>query len=367
MFFSNINESLKRGPVLVAPLDWGLGHATRCIPIIKELVALGVEVIIGAEGFVKILLQQEFPELQFIDMPGYRISYSKKKNWLPFKLLLQVPRIFSRIYAEQQLLKKLVQQYGIKAVISDNRFGLYHKTIPTVYITHQLTIKTGNPFTEKMARAIHYRFIKKYTHCWVPDFKGEVNVAGELSHPAVLPPNVKYIGCISRFEQDEQAQKKYDLLVLISGPEPQRSLFEQKMLEQLRDFNGRTLLVRGLPGAAEDPAPAGTNLQIKTHLTAAAMNEAMLQSKMVICRSGYTTIMDLIKLRQKAILVPTPGQTEQEYLAGHLEEQQFFYSAAQTNFSLDKALKETASLPFSILLFDMDQYRETVQDFVQVL
>ena len=367
-FTTNSNKSR----VLVVPLDWGLGHATRCIPLIKALLKNDVEVIIAAEKGVKLLLQHEFQALTFIPITGYRISYSKTKYWLPFKMLIQTPSICISIYKERRWLKKVVKKYSINAVFSDNRFGLYRSDIPSVYLTHQLLIKTGSLFTDKIAQKIHYWFIKKYTYCWVPDFEGAANIAGELSHPLNKLPNTSYIGCLSRFEKKTGFEKKYDLLVMISGPEPQRTIFENLLFVQLQNYSGKALLIRGLPGANNDKPEQllinqTRNLVIKNHLGASELNEAIVQSEIVISRSGYTTVMDLIKLEKKAMVIPTPGQTEQEYLATHLMSQHIFYSTSQQYFNLQEALKQATFFPFAIPTFEMEEYKKAIQQFVQSL
>ncbi len=358
---------------MIIPLDWGLGHATRCIPIIRGLLANGCDVVIAAEGAIKSLLKHEFQQLIFITVRGYGISYSKQKYLMPLTIIAQVPRILMRIYQEHQWLKKNVKKYSITAIIADNRFGLYHSDLPSVYITHQLLIKTGNHFTEKIVQKIHYWFIKKYSFCWVPDFEGTKNIAGKLSHPFNRPTNIAYIGGLSRFEKRESVVKKFDLLLLVSGPEPQRTIFESLLLAQLKNFNGKSLLIRGLPGIsavneydfeAKNKKP---NLTIKNHLDAKELNEAIEHSELVICRSGYTTIMDLIKLNKKAILVPTPGQTEQEYLAWHMMHQQFFYAKSQEHFNLGEDLQDAAGFSFESPSFNMDQYQTIIQQFVQSL
>ena len=355
----------------MVPLDWGLGHATRCIPIIQSLLENGCRVIIAAENATQCLLEHEFPQCIFLPLKGYRIRYSRNKYWLPIKMALQIPRILLRSYQEHRWLKKVVHQYSIQAVITDNRFGLFHSSIPSVYITHQLLIKTGHRFSEKIMQKIHGWIIRQYTQCWVPDFAGKKNLAGELSHPITSPSNVQYIGCLSRLSPMDNQIKKYDLLLLLSGPEPQRSIFEQLLLAQLKHYSGKVLLVRGLPiseGKEEIDVPVeSSRLTIHHHLAAAQLNEAIQQAEMVICRSGYTTIMDLIKISQKAILVPTPGQTEQEYLARHLMAEQFFYAATQQNFVLADALKLAADFNVEIPKFDMDQYKKLVNQFVQSL
>lgn len=358
---------------MVVPLDWGLGHATRCIPLIRELLTNGCEVIIAAETATKSLLMLEFQQLTFIPLKGYRISYSKVKHGLPLKIISQVPRLLLAIYEEHTWLKKVVKKYSINAIISDNRFGLYHERIPSVYITHQLLIKTGSSFSEKIAQKIHFWFIKKYTSCWIPDFEGKNNIAGELSHPAKHPSNIHYIGCLSRFEKKDGIVKKYDLLILVSGPEPQRTIFEELLLQQLKNYNGKVLLVRGLPGIDEkeervlNANEQDAHLVIKNHLSARELNDAIQEAGLVVSRSGYTTIMDLIRLQQRAILVPTPGQTEQEYLAWHLMKQDFFYASSQEGFMLTEALKQAEDFPFAVPAFDMEQYKKVVHQFIKSL
>lgn len=354
--------------ILIAPLDWGLGHATRSIPLIMSLMEEGCTIFIAAEGQIKSLLQFEFPNATFLMLKGYKIKYTKQKRRLPLKIILQVPGILFSIYKEYQWLKKIVKEYSIDAVISDNRFGMYHTGIPSIYITHQLLIKTGNKFSERIARKFHHWFIKKYIQCWVPDFEGKENIAGLLSHPEDLPANIKYIGCLSRFERHEPAQIKYDLLILLSGPEPQRAIFEELLLIQLQQFSGQVLLVRGQPGIKEilfSYNGIRNNIQIKNHLTAKELNLAIEQAKIVICRSGYTSIMDMIKLQKKAILVPTPGQTEQEYLGLYSMQQKLFYSVHQDEFLLNEVLETVNTFHSLFMDYDMEQYKKIIHQFVQ--
>ena len=352
--------------ILIAPLDWGIGHATRIIPIISNLLENGCEVVIAAEGLTFSLLKQEFPEVEFILFKGYRITYSKQKKWLPLKIFIQIPNLLLSILIEHKWLKKVVKDYSIDAVISDNRFGLFHANIPCIYITHQLMIKTGDGVTEKFIRKIHNRFIKKFTACWVPDFEGTSNIAGDLSHPTPpLPSNTRYIGCLSRFNRSVANGKKFDLLILLSGPEPQRTIFENLLLSQLKLYSGTVLFVRGLPGINETQKDEiGESIILKNHLNAVELNAAINNCGMVISRSGYTTVMDLIKLQQKAILVPTPGQTEQEYLANHLMKNNLFFCAQQQHFCLQDALKKASDFDFRYLKEDMNEYKKIVKNFI---
>lgn len=351
--------------VLVAPLDWGLGHSTRCIPIIKELELQGCQVYIAADSQSYSLLHKEFPQTVFLRYKGYEIEYSRRQQFFTSKLIVQIPRIFFRVLQEKRWLKNTIKKYGINAIISDNRFGMHNKNIPCVYITHQLYIKTGNQFIERMAQKIHYHFIKKYKVCWVPDLKKN-GLAGELSHPKKLLPNIIYIGPLSRFCKIAGAEEIYDLLVIISGPEPQRTIFENEILQQLKTIQERIFLIRGLPDQNNKPENFN-NVIIENHLNAMELNEMIERSKVVLCRSGYTSVMDLSALQKKAIFIPTPAQREQEYLSKFLTEKGYFFSMDQKNFSVHKALQLSANYHFNIPEIHANQYKTTVKEFVSFL
>jgi uncharacterized protein (TIGR00661 family) len=361
----NFNNDRQNPRVLVAPLDWGLGHSTRCIPIIKELILLSCEVYIVADKKTFSLLKKEFPTTVFLRYKGYEINYSRQKNLFAFKLILQSSKIICRIFLEKKWLKKTIKNYSIYDVISDNRFGMYDKNIPSIYITHQLLIKTGNNFSDQIAQKIHFHFIKKYTACWVPD-KEKNGLAGELSHPKKLPENITYIGPVSRFIECPNMEKVYDLLIIISGPEPQRTIFENTILEQLITIKGNIFFIRGLPDESKKPANFNS-VTIENHLPANELNKVLEKSKMVICRSGYTSVMDLTALKKRAILIPTPGQTEQEYLAKYLMEKDFFLSVPQKDFSIEKAVEKVGTFHFETLEFQKEEYKKTVAKFVQSL
>ncbi len=330
---------------MVAPLDWGLGHATRCIPIIDALVKQGFEVFLAAEGAQKALLEKEFPALTILPLKGYRVRYSRKSGWLPIKLLAQLPRLLRTIANEHKWLQQAIETHSIDLVISDNRYGLYSSRVPSVFITHQLRIKASYTWLESYIQKIHYRFIERFKACWVPDDGSENNIGGDLSHPQQLPRiPVHYIGLLTRFHSSPAAQN-YDRCILLSGPEPQRTLLEQQVVARLRDLEGQTLLVRGKPGSDEE-LPTIDGVRIENHLSTKALQDAILQSGIIICRSGYTTVMELMALQKKSILIPTPGQTEQEYLAGLLMQKKFAYSVGQPDFDLAKALHAAGAFPY---------------------
>lgn len=360
---NKFNKIPEKPRILIAPLDWGLGHATRCIPIICELISLNCEVFIAASGSGYFLLKKEFPDTVILRIRGYKIRYTRNKYWLSTKLILQVPKVLFCILKENLWLRKITKIYNIDAVISDNRFGLYSRKIPSVFITHQLLIKTDNVFLERILQKQNYFFLKKFSQCWVPDLK-ENGFAGELSHPNALPGNEIFIGPLSRFEVMENIPKKYDLLIALSGPEPQRTILERTILVQLKNSQKEILFVRGLPGENRILVSGKESFKILNHLPGDELNIAFQQAEIIICRSGYTTIMDLVKLGKSAILVPTPGQTEQEYLAHYLCEKKYFYSANQQDFSIENVLKDAASFAFERSSSPMNGYKKVINEFV---
>jgi len=369
MIFSENNGNPSQKAILVAPLDWGLGHAARCIPIIKELNRYPFRVIIAGDGAVAALLKQEFPQLETIPLPGYKIKYSKNKRWFLLKLLIQFPGVMYCVFREHRWLKKAKQELNLCAVISDNRFGLFSDSIPSIYITHQLSVKTGGYWSGKLATRIHRNISKNYTQCWIPDFGTEKNLAGSLSHPVKLRNRDIFIGCLSRFDRLTVSENTVDLLIILSGPEPQRTIFEKILLKQLEDYEGKALLVKGLPQETGQPKSieGKNNIRIVNFLAANELNHAIEGAEMVICRSGYTSIMDLAKLGKKAILVPTPGQTEQEYLADYLEGEKMFCTISQDGFVLKDALEKASSFPYNFPSFDMNLYKRVVKQFAESL
>lgn len=318
--------------ILVAPLNWGLGHATRCIPIINALIKYDFLPIIASDGAALELLKKEFPKLICLELPAYNITYSKKGKGFKLKLLQDSPRILKIIKAEKKLVKQLIEQYNISGIISDNRFGVYNKYVPSVFITHQLQVLSGN--TTWFSTKMHERIIKKFHECWVPDQKGDLNLSGELGHVNSPGIKTKYIGPLSRFEK-KKVSIKYDLLVLLSGPEPQREILETKLLKLLDDFNDKVLFVKGIVEESVIKEKRGS-IKIVNFLTTEALERALNKSHLVLSRSGYTTLMDLAKLDKKAFFIPTPGQFEQEYLANRLHKLKIAPSCNQDEFTLDK-------------------------------
>ncbi len=335
--------------VLVAPLDWGLGHATRCIPVIRELLAQGAEPWLAGEGAQELVLREAFPQLPFLALPGYRVQYAKTAGGLIRKIIGQVPKINRAIRREHEWLKEQAGRHRINAVISDNRYGLYHEGIPCIIITHQLRIKSPlGVWSERILQKNNYRYLNRFTECWIPDQATGNILAGELSHPRHLPGvPLRYIGPLTRFEKKEIPVRKNHLLFLLSGPEPQRTLLENRVIQEIGTYHGTATVVRGLPGN-RTLIPSTGMLQFYNHLPAAALNDRLLEADLVIARSGYSTLMDALSLQKKMMLIPTPGQTEQEYLARYLQQHNIAPFLAQKDFTLQAALNQAAVFPYVI-------------------
>ncbi|RRO20327.1 glycosyltransferase [Flavobacteriaceae bacterium 14752] len=323
---------MTKGSVLVAPLNWGLGHATRCIPIIKALQQQGYTPIIASDGDALGLLKKEFSDLKFYELPSLRIKYAKRGFWFKFKIILQLFRFYQCIAKEQKFIKQLADDIDLKGIIADNRLGLFHQQIPSVIISHQLKVFSGN--TTWLTTKLHQKFIAKYHECWVPDYPNRPYLSGKLGHLVKTKLNLKYIGVLSRFELREKPIT-YDILVLLSGPEPQRSMLEKRILKTFKNYNGRLVLVRGLVDA-KDNIVESSNFKVYDYLTAKPLETIILQSQIVVARSGYTTLMDLAKLRKKAFFIPTPGQSEQQYLAKRLKRYQIAPYCQQDKFDLNE-------------------------------
>ncbi len=297
--------------ILVAPLDWGLGHAARCVPVIKALQAHGAVPILGADGGPLALLRQEFPELEHIRIPGVEVRYGRGSSQL-WSMARQFPAMMRSIRAEQAVFDRLRRDLQLDAVISDQRFGLRSEALPSVLITHQVFPFT--PIAQGALRKVNAWHIGRFDRCWIMDEAQAPGLAGELSHGRKMPVNVQYIGAVSRFAPSVIAPptKDYRIVAVISGPEPQRSMLEASLLDQLRRIEGDHLLVQGLPAKPTDRQVA--NVRVRSHLAGPELQPVMHGAELIVSRSGYTTLMDLAAMGRSALIIPTPGQAEQEYL-----------------------------------------------------
>ena len=317
--------------ILVAPLNWGLGHSARCIPIINELILNGFNPILASDGVALEMLRKEYVDLQILELPSYHIVYAKNGKNFKWIMLKNSPKMINAILNEKRIVKKWVKQYNLSGIISDNRLGIRSKKIPSVFITHQLNVLTGS--TTWITSKLHQNIISKFSECWVPDYKEKPNLTGKLGHLKNDDLKLEYIGPLSRFEFKE-LPLKYDLMVLLSGPEPQRTMLEDKLISEVLKFDGKVIFIKGV--IAKDQIKSQLkNVTLYNYMNSNELEIAINESKTVLCRSGYTTIMDLAKLGKKAFFIPTPGQYEQEYLAKRLKKNGLFPFNNQDNFKIE--------------------------------
>lgn len=302
------------GAVLVAVPDWGLGHATRSLVVVERLRALGIPVHLASSGRAGHLLRAECPDLPFLELPGYRIRY--RSSALAIDLLRQAPRFWSRVRAEHRSLARYLKKHPIRAILSDNALGCHAPGLPSAYMTHQLHMQyPAAPWLARPFNRLHRCIMGRFDSCWVPDWPGRENLSGLLAHPPHGGLRIRYLGPLSRMRPLPEPHR-WDAVAVLSGPEPQRSRWEARLVHQLSHSNARILLVRGTTEVAPAWEQRG-RMRWVSWLPAAQLNRELAAAAFVICRPGYSSLMDLAALGKPAVLVPTPGQTEQEYLARH--------------------------------------------------
>lgn len=358
------NNVFYNSNIVIALLDWGLGHTTRIIPILRYLIEKKCNITIACTPEQKALLISEFAQVHYTPLEGYDIHYSKNSALTRISLGLQVRKILIKINRENKWLHGYLQQHRCDLVISDNRYGFFSTRCPSIFITHQLQIKTGlGKWLDRLVNYLNHRKIQQFSACWVPDFPETPSLAGELSHPSSsLPFPVKYIGPLSRLLPcSPAADQSRFVLVILSGPEPQRTIFEKMILQQAALLSEQFIVIRGLPDAANLPG-CSSNVRLFNHLPSPTLNEYLCRASCVISRSGYTSIMDYCKLSVRAVLVPTPGQAEQEYLAGLARQQQWAIVCHQQDFQLARVIEASLALTPQWPHGDMDQYKKVVAD-----
>jgi uncharacterized protein (TIGR00661 family) len=315
--------------ILVAPLNWGLGHATRCIPIINALLSHGFTPILASDGSALQLLRKEFPNLQALELPSYEIHYAQKAKNFKWKLLKNSPKTIAAIFEEKRLVKIWVDQLNLIGIISDNRLGVRSKKVPSVFITHQLNVLSGK--TTFISSKLHQMLISKYQECWVPDFEFKPNLTGKLGHLKKTKLHLKYLGALSRLKKQE-IPVVFDLMILLSGPEPQRSFLEELLLKEVKNSDKKIVFIKGII-EKEQTMLQQNNCTIYNFMQTSELEKTFNESQFVLCRSGYTTVMDLVQLQKKAFFIPTPGQFEQEYLAKKYQKEGLVNYSSQENFS----------------------------------
>lgn len=317
--------------IIVAPLNWGLGHATRCVPIIKALLVNNYIPIIASDSNALSFLHQEFPDLEFLKLPSYNISYSKN---LKLDLLLKLPYILKAVKEERKQIHRYIHKHKeVVGILSDNRFGVQSNLVTSVYITHQVNVLSG--FTTRFSSFLHQKIINNFDACWVPDTKDSA-FSGKLSILNKNTTTTKFIGVLSRFKKKALA-KEIDVLVLLSGPEPNRTYLEKKLITAFKNDARNIVFVLGKVEGQQKKWIAN-NAVFYNYLLSNELEILLNSSKIVVCRSGYSSIMDLAILEKKAFFIPTKNQPEQEYLARYLKAKKIAPFCFIDDFSTERLL-----------------------------
>ncbi len=349
-------------------MDWGLGHATRSVPVIENLLEANAEVIIAAANKPLHFLRLRFPNLKWVLLEGYEPEYQRGIP-LPVKIAAEIPKMLKSVKPAQKKLQSIIEKYNIDAVISDNRYELWSEKIPTVFMTHQLNILSETPlhiFNPAVKKTV-YSFIEKHNELWIPDFEEKGGLSGKLSHVNRFPGiPYHFIGTLSRFEKTNvsaSANKKTDILCIMSGPEPQRTIFEELLIKQLQNSNYKTVILSGNPTVKEKTVNG--NITLISHTTDNEFAELVNGASLIISRSGYSTLMDLAAFGKKALLVPTPGQPEQQYLAKRLKKNGVFHSVSQNKLNVKTDIPKALTFKGIKLNNDYSKLKERINKLLE--
>lgn len=328
----------KRRKILYAVLNWGIGHATRSLPIIRELVKEHDVTVLSTGRSLKVI-KSELPHLNFIDQPDYSVKYTKRGGALLFSLFFQIPKILFRLKQEHKFTEELIIKQKFDRIISDNRYGIYSRSVPSYFITHQIRFKLPGVLRrfEPLSEWFNRSYFRNYRRVFIPDEKGEVNLSGSLSHGSEFAnnPKITYTGILADLEGCEP-EIYSDYLFVISGPEPQRTIFEKKIIEQSKKLEGKKIVVRGV--TESDEMYSADSTEIYSSVKRNKLTAMIKGAKTIISRPGYSTVMELVCYDKKALLIPTPGQTEQEYLARYYKTKGYFSYISQDEMELDRDL-----------------------------
>ncbi|WP_406537836.1 glycosyltransferase [Fibrobacter sp.] len=357
--------------VFVAPLDWGLGHATRCVPVVREFLRAGAEVELAVVKANANFFREVFPELRQRLAPSYNIVYPKHGYNMALWLLKNSMHLNAVMRYEHHFAEEMVERHGYDVLFSDNRFAFYSKKALSIYMTHQRRIAFPRAFAafERIGVMWHANIMRKFDEVWVPDLEIYPGYAGSLSHSGATPGDkpMRFVGTLSRFsemgndgnalgnapapvdlervvdlmsvsefmahsanvEWDAAPEKRtsgnhsfemranYKVVAVVSGVEPARTQFEQQLRDALAQIPGRHMMILGKPSAEQKTWTEG-NIEFHTHLATNDFADAVKRADFVVSRGGYSTVMDMAELGAKCIFVPTPGQFEQIVLAHDL-------------------------------------------------
>lgn len=297
--------------ILLCPLNWGIGHATRMVAYAKQLEKADNTILVAGADEVLAIFKEELPHVERFHLEDIHVHYSKSNKTVR-KLLFYAPLFLLSLYKQHNLLKRLLAKVDVDVLVSDNRPSLWNKSVPSYYITHQPSLKLtdGWHWAEGVATRIHQWFIRHFQACLIPDVEGEDSLSGELS--VINDDRIErhYIGWLSRFDTTNLDVEREDYtLLILSGVEPSRTDLRNEIVERFRGTQEQLIIAGGYSAETND------NIITLPYVRTEALKPLILSSKHVICRSGYSMLTDLKVLGREAEYIATPGQPEQEYLA----------------------------------------------------
>lgn len=346
--------------VIIAPLDWGLGHATRCVPIIQYFIKKKWNVHLVSGPSNDAFLRAYFPELAVTEIPGYDVHYSSKN--IKLSLISQIPKIQKAIKDENKWLQKHLKLETYDLIVSDNRYGLYSDLIPSVILTHQLQLKTPIGFHAQASKMIK-KFLIKFDEIWIPD-DPNLKLSGELGNNFGKELKTRFIGILSRFKKKKTEDlSPFEWVGVVSGPENQRSIFQDQLTKLFIESNKKCLIICGQPHL--DFHRKEKNLELISHANDELFQNYVSSALEVFSRSGYSSMMDYLTLKVHATLIPTPGQSEQEYLAQYFYSKNWMNTLSQNMLCLEDFEQEQKS--FSMPEFDPHLLEKELNDFLNYL
>ncbi|MFD0932379.1 glycosyltransferase [Psychroflexus salinarum] len=346
--------------ILVSPLNWGLGHASRCVPIIHYFLQQGCKVSVASDGDALLLLKDEFPELNVLELNSSKVTYSTSGFFFYLKLILQGNGLKKRAEKDEALVEAYVKKHQVDLIISDHRFGAFSTEVKSVIISHQLQFKAG--LFSLSSSYFNAKYHNRYDEVWIPDTDTTPDLSGVLSQSRWIKIPTKKIGVLSKFKK-LKSEEDIDYLAVISGPEPLRSNFEEKLIQTFSSLKSKKcVIVRGVYD--QEQLKNQPHLSFYNHLKSEDLNKLVCRSKLVICRSGYSSVMDMACLGKKVFFIPTPHQGEQEYLAKRLEEFKIAPFSSQEDFKttdLNKLKFYSGFNSEEIHQFPLPGFRQTLE------
>ena len=334
--------------VLFGTSAWGLGHATRDLILMKGLLDRGCSLTVVSTGNALRVIRGELGDAaRYLDWPDIPTTVARTKPGFYAKTVASIPRIIGTWHQERRHLDRLLRAERFDLIVSDHRNGLIRRDIPSYYITHspRYIAPWRDPVMEAVMEWFLARWFSPVKGILIPDDE-EGGMSGEMSHNVRFIPREKltYLGILSSVQRRDDLPQDIDYFITISGPEPQRTLFAERVLSQLDRLSGRIVVALGDPGGTAPPPPRD-GIEIHPYLDRARQEEMLNRARLVVCRSGYTTLMELAELGKRALIVPTPGQSEQEYLAKTLRDRGIFYSVRQHELDLGRDTAIASSYP----------------------